>query len=88
MENSWGPSSSPVPEIHITFPEEEEDSAGKKKGGCIVVVRIGDSGAIGMEPVSQDELPPYHSTNAERFQSLDLDRMGGLREKQEPQGWA
>lgn len=51
------------------------------------MVRIGDSGSIGMEPVGEDALPPYQSSDAERFQSLDLERMGGLKEKDVKQ-WA
>ncbi|DAA76645.1 TPA_exp: Uncharacterized protein A8136_7322 [Trichophyton benhamiae CBS 112371] len=71
--------SSPVPEIRITFPEEE-DAAGKRTSGRVVVVRIGEKGGIGLEPCNED-LPPYQSDSTERFQSLDLERMGGLKEK-------
>lgn len=85
-ENSYSPPPSPVPEIRITFPDEE-DVQGKRKSGKVVVVRIGDSGSIGMEPVGEDALPPYQSSDAERFQSLDLERMGGLKEKDMKQ-WA
>ncbi len=87
IENSSSPPDSPVPEIRITFPDEE-DHSGKKKNGRVVVVRIGDSGSVGMEPVAQDPLPPYQSNETERFQSLDLERMGGLREKPEPRRWS
>jgi hypothetical protein len=87
IENSSSPPDSPVPEIRITFPDEE-DHSGKKKTGRVVVVRIGDSGSVGMEPVSSDRLPPYHSNETERFQSLDLERMGGLKEKTEPRRWS
>ena len=87
IENSSCPPDSPVPEIRITFPDEE-DQSGKKKNGRVVVVRIGDSGSVGMEPVAQDPLPPYQSKETERFQSLDLERMGGLREKVEPRRWS
>ncbi|EEQ30336.1 hypothetical protein McanMca71_002172 [Microsporum canis] len=76
---SSGRPSSPVPEIRITFPEEE-DAAGKRTSGRVVVVRIGEKGGIGLEPCNED-LPPYQSDSTERFQSLDLDRMGGLKEK-------
>ena len=86
LENSDSPPPSPVPEIRITFPDEE-DVEGKTKGGKVVVVRIGDSGSIGMEPVGEDCLPPYQSSDTERFQSLDLERMGGLKEKDLKQ-WA
>ena len=92
IENSFGPPDSPLPEIRITFPDEE-DQSGKKKNGRVVIVRMGDSGSIGMEPVSQDCLPPYHSNEyhsneMERFQSLDLERMGGLKENIQPRRWS
>jgi len=81
VANSSSPPASPIPEIRITFPEEE-DSNGKRKSGRVVVVRIGESGGVGLEPYDE-ELPPYQSSCSERFQSLDLDRMGGLKEKEE-----
>ncbi|KAL8918687.1 MAG: hypothetical protein Q9172_005316 [Xanthocarpia lactea] len=71
--------SSPVPEIRITFPEEEDDS-GKRKSGRVVVVTISEKGHIGLEPYHDEHLPPYAQDDAERFQSLDLDRIGGLKE--------
>ncbi|KAI4228960.1 MAG: hypothetical protein LQ349_006462 [Xanthoria aureola] len=71
--------SSPVPEIRITFPEEEDDS-GKRKSGRVVVVRISEKGHVGLEPYQDEHLPPYGQGDAERFQSLDLDRIGGLKE--------
>ncbi|KAI4179014.1 MAG: hypothetical protein LQ346_007294 [Caloplaca aetnensis] len=77
---SSGPPS-PVPEIRITFPEEE-DAAGKRKSGRVVVVRISDNGGVGLEPYHEDLLPPYGTGDAERFQSLELDRIGGLKEVQ------
>ncbi|KKK14283.1 hypothetical protein P175DRAFT_0331193 [Aspergillus ochraceoroseus IBT 24754] len=79
MENSSSPPPSPVPEIRITFPEEEDES-GKRKSGRVVVVRISEAGGVGLEPY-HEELPPYQSSDAERFQSLDIERMGGLKEK-------
>jgi hypothetical protein len=86
MENSSSPPPSPVPEIRITFPEEEDDS-GKRKSGRVVVVRISDAGSVGLEPC-REELPPYQSSDSERFQSLDLERMGGLKEKTEMRRWS
>ncbi|KAL6719699.1 hypothetical protein ACLMJK_001620 [Lecanora helva] len=82
IEDSSTPSSpsSPLPEIRITFPEEE-DEAGKRKSGRVVVVRISENGGVGLEPYTDDHLPPYQMSDTERFQSLDLDRMGGLKEK-------
>ncbi|KAI4121460.1 MAG: hypothetical protein LQ338_006347 [Usnochroma carphineum] len=75
---SSGPPS-PVPEIRITLPEEEDD-AGKRKSGRVVVVRISEAGGVGLEPYRDDHLPPYDTDDVERFQSLDLDRIGGLKE--------
>ncbi|PKY06814.1 hypothetical protein P168DRAFT_280191 [Aspergillus campestris IBT 28561] len=86
MENSSSPPPSPVPEIRITFPEEE-DEMGKRKSGRVVVVRITDAGGVGLEPCSE-QLPPYQSSDAERFQSLDIDRMGGLKEKGDTSRWS
>jgi hypothetical protein len=79
IHNSSTPPSTAVPEIHITFPDEEDKNGPKK--GRVVVVHITESGNVGLEPLSQDALPPYQKEDAERFHSLDLDRMGGLKEK-------
>lgn len=78
MANSDSPPTSPIPEIRITFPEEV-DGKGKRQSGRVVVVRVGDNG-VGLEPV-QENLPPYQQHEGDRFQSLDLDRIGGLKEK-------
>ncbi|KAL4999087.1 hypothetical protein BDV10DRAFT_165873 [Aspergillus recurvatus] len=85
MENSSSPPPSPVPEIRITFPEEEDES-GKRKSGRVVVVRISEAGSVGLEPYN-DQLPPYQSSDADRFQSLDIERMGGLKEKDDTKRW-
>ena len=71
------PPQSPIPEIRITFPEEV-DETGKRQSGRVVVVRVGESG-VGLEPV--DEKLPSYEKDGERFQSLDLERIGGLVEK-------
>ncbi|KAJ9650058.1 hypothetical protein H2198_010620 [Neophaeococcomyces mojaviensis] len=84
IANSGGPPNSPVPEIRITFPEEEGEQSGHNKNGRVVVVRITDSGSIGMEPLHQEQLPPYQQADTARFQSLEIERLGGLRER-EPQ---
>jgi len=81
-----GTPTSPIPEIRITFPEEE-DAFGKRKSGRVVVVRIGETG-VGLEPYSEDDLPPYQNSDAGKFQSLDLERMGGLKEKEQGQRWS
>jgi len=70
----------PVPEIRITFPDED-GACGKRQSGRVVVLRMADSGAVGMEPVAKEQLPPYQPSDTGRFQSLDLDRIGGLKEK-------
>jgi hypothetical protein len=70
-------SSSDLPEIRITFPEEF-DASGKRQSGRVVVVRVGDT-SIGLEPVDDEKLPAY--LDDARFQSLDIDRIGGLVEK-------
>ncbi|KAI5303607.1 RNA methyltransferase tRNA(m5U54)methyltransferase [Ascosphaera pollenicola] len=94
---SDSPPPSDVPEIRITFPEEEDDQ-GKRVSGRVVVVRIGESGGIGLEPLDEKKeiemhgnryeekdfekegLPAYENS---RLESLDLDRMGGLKEKED-----
>ena len=87
MEQSASPPPSPVPEIRITFPEEE-DGAGKRKSGRVVVVRVSENGGFGLEPFHEDQLPPYQKSDSDRFQSLDLERMGGLKEKEYEQRWS
>lgn len=79
IDNSDAPPTSPVPEIRITFPDDV-DSAGKLQSGRVVVVRVGEK-SIGLEPVSDEKLPAYQKDESDRFQSLDLDRIGGLKEK-------
>lgn len=79
IHNSSGPLTTAVPEIHITFPDEE-GKAGVQQGRR-VVVHITDTGSVGMGPLNQDNLPPYQKEDADRFQSLDLERIGGLKEK-------
>jgi hypothetical protein len=85
IDNSASPPPSPVPEIRITFPEEVDES-GKRKSGRVVVVRVGET-SVGLEPVNEN-LPPYQSSDSERFQSLDLERMGGLKEKELEKRWS
>ena len=73
VENSSSPPTSPdsVPEIRITFPDEQ-DEAGRRKSGRVVIVRVGDNG-LGLEPFDEN-LPPYQSSDNGRLQSLDLNR--------------
>lgn len=70
--------SSGVPEIRITFPEEL-DSSGKRQSGRVVVVHVGENG-IGLEPCSENP-PAYQHLEDGRFDSVDLERVGGLVEK-------
>lgn len=81
VENSSSPPSSPdsVPEIRITFPEEE-DGSGHRKSGRVVVVRVGETG-VGLEPLAEDSAPSSRTDDAERFHSIDLERIGGLKER-------
>lgn len=44
------------------------------------MVRISDAGGVGLEPYQDEELPPYQCARDGKFESLDLDRMGGLKE--------
>jgi hypothetical protein len=81
IDNSSAPPSptNSVPEIRIQFPDEVDD-LGKRQSGRVVVVRVGDHNSIGLEPVSEN-LPPYQQSESDRFQSLDLESIGGLKEK-------
>ncbi|MCJ1337071.1 hypothetical protein MMC09_002350 [Bachmanniomyces sp. S44760] len=79
IENSNSPPPSPLPEIRITFPEER-DNVGNEHSGRSVILHISENGGIGMEPVREEKLPPYQTNESDRFQSLDLERIGGLKE--------
>lgn len=83
IANSSSPPSSAVPEIRVTFPDYEGNHSASHSGR-VVVVHVTDTGSIGMSPLAQEQLPAYQRSDAERFQSLDLNRMGGLREKEQP----
>jgi hypothetical protein len=73
-----GTPTSPVPEIRITFPEEES-ADGKRKSGRVVVVQVGEAGAAFVRDIEPDNLPPY---NKGEFKSVDLSKVGGLKEKE------
>jgi len=82
MSNPSSPALSPdcVPEIRITFPDEQDES-GQRKSGRVVIVRVGETG-VGLEPLKEDEqLPAYQKEGSERFHSIDMERIGGLKEK-------
>ena len=79
IDAAASPPQSPIPEIRITFPEEE-DAGGKRQSGRVVVVRISEQGGLGLEPYKEEHLPPYQASDAGKFESLDLERIGGLKE--------
>jgi len=83
MKNPSSPPLSPenVPEIRITFPDEHDD-AGRRKSGRVVIVRVGETG-VGLEPLNEEQLPAYEKETSGRFHSIDMDSIGGLKEKDE-----
>ncbi|TQS37827.1 hypothetical protein Golomagni_01687 [Golovinomyces magnicellulatus] len=68
-----------VPEIRITFPDEQDES-GRRMSGRVVVVRVGESG-IGLEPLREEDQLPAYEEKGGRFHSIDMDSIGGLKEK-------
>lgn len=82
LQNPSSPPHSPdnVPEIHITFPDEQ-DEQGRPKSGRVLVVRVGDNATIGLEPMHDEQLPAYEKEAKGEFQSIDMDQIGGLKEK-------
>ncbi|KAI1281233.1 hypothetical protein F5Y07DRAFT_354050 [Xylaria sp. FL0933] len=68
-----------VPEIHITFPDEQ-DEQGRRKNGRVLLVRVGET-TIGLEPLKEEQLPAYEKEGKNAFYSIDMDRIGGLKEK-------
>ncbi|KAI1398451.1 hypothetical protein F4819DRAFT_33358 [Hypoxylon fuscum] len=72
-----------VPEIHITFPDEQ-DEAGRSKSGRVVVVRVGET-SVGLEPLREEQLPAYEKESSTGFYSIDMDQIGGLKEKDRSQ---
>ena len=83
LMNPNSPPHSPdnVPEIHITFPDEQDDQ-GRKKSGRVLVVRVGDNAAVGLEPLHEEELPAYEKDSKTQFYAVDIEKIGGLREKE------
>jgi len=71
-----------IPEIRITFPEEE-DAQGRRKSGRVVIVEVGEAGVGYVRPVPEENLPPYQKHDG--FSSVDLDKIGGLKEKDRTQ---
>jgi hypothetical protein len=82
LANPQSPPHSPdnVPEIHITFPDEQDDQ-GRPKSGRVVVVRLSEGSNVGLEPVSDEQLPAYEKESSTQFYSIDMDQIGGLKEK-------
>ena len=72
------PPTSPIPELRITFPEEE-DEMGKRKSGRVVVVSVSDRGSVGLVPLrdERESLPAYEGPG---WKELDLEQLGGLKE--------
>jgi hypothetical protein len=81
ISNPSSPALSPenIPEIRITFPDEQDES-GRRRSGRVVVVRVGETG-VGLEPLQDEQLPAYEKETGERFHSIDMERIGGLKEK-------
>lgn len=82
MKGSASPPLSPdnVPEIRITFPDEQDES-GRRTSGRVVVVKVGEKGNVGLEPLQDEQLPAYEKETGDRFDSIDMERIGGLKEK-------
>lgn len=72
-----------VPQIHITFPDEQ-DEQGRNKSGRVMMVRVGET-TIGMEPIRDEQLPAYEKESKHGFYSIDMDQIGGLKEKDRSQ---
>ena len=72
-----------IPQIHITFPDEQDES-GRRQSGRVVVVRVGDA-SYGLEPVKEEQLPAYEKESKDGFYSIDMDNIGGLKEKDRTQ---
>lgn len=69
-----------VPEIRITFPEEEDKETGRRISR-VMVVQVGEAGVGFVRPLKEESLPPYQQAQDGRFASVDLERIGGLKEK-------
>jgi len=79
LASTYGPPTSAPPAIHLTLPEELDDGT-KCASARVVIVSIGDHGEVGLSPLAQEQLPPYQEHASETFHSLDLERLGGLKE--------
>lgn len=72
-----------VPEIRITFPEETDKETGRRISR-VMVVEVGEAGVGFVRPLKEEALPPYQQRSDDRFASVDLERIGGLKEKDTP----
>ncbi|KAI0399237.1 hypothetical protein F4802DRAFT_56224 [Xylaria palmicola] len=72
-----------APEIHITFPDEQ-DEHGRRKNGRVLLVRVGET-TVGLEPLKDEQLPAYEKESSNAFYSIDMDHIGGLKEKDRSQ---
>jgi hypothetical protein len=77
-EKSPRPAAADVPEIRITFPDDHDES-GRPRSGRVLLVRVGDT-SVGLEPLDDEQLPAYEKESSGRFHSIDMDRIGGLKE--------
>ncbi|KAK4155923.1 hypothetical protein C8A00DRAFT_13105 [Chaetomidium leptoderma] len=82
LANPQSPPHSPdnVPEIHITFPDEQDDQ-GRPTSGRVVVVRVGET-SVGLEPLHDEQLPAYEKESKTQFYAIDIEKIGGLKEKE------
>jgi len=82
LANPHSPPHSPdnVPQIHITFPDEH-DEQGRPKSGRAFVVRVGET-TVGLEPLHEEQLPAYEKESKSQFYALDIEKIGGLKEKE------
>jgi hypothetical protein len=82
LPNPNSPPHSPdnVPEIRITFPDEQ-DAQGRHQSGRVLLVRVGENATVGLEPVQDEQLPAYEKEAKAGFYSVDMDQIGGLKEK-------
>lgn len=82
LANPHSPPHSPdnVPQIHITFPDEQ-DEQGRPKSGRAFIVRVGET-TVGLEPLHEEQLPAYEKESKSQFYAVDLDKVGGLKEKE------
>lgn len=82
LANPQSPPHSPdnVPQIHITFPDEQ-DEQGRPKSGRAFIVRVGET-TVGLEPLHEEQLPAYEKESKSQFYAIDIDKIGGLKEKE------